>query len=119
MNKKLIKLLRTKPIEIAHLMGFDDMGELHNTWLKEMMFSKDDLTILAHRGSYKTTSLSVAIALIMVLFPKLTSWADETFSARCHRMALGGITLPEKIVDKIFFFDKNHFPFPRRYDMIK
>ena len=50
----------------------------------------------------------LTVLVFMVLFPKLTSWADETFSARCHRMALGGITLPEKIVDKIFFFDKNH-----------
>ena len=50
----------------------------------------------------------LTVLVFMVLFPKLTSWADETFSARCHRMALDGITLPEKIVDAILFFDKNH-----------
>lgn len=33
------------------------------------MFTKEDQTLLAHRGSYKTTTLAVAIALLMVLFP--------------------------------------------------
>ena len=50
----------------------------------------------------------LTVLVFAVLFPKTKSWADETFSARCHRMALDGITLPEKIVDAILFFDKNH-----------
>lgn len=50
----------------------------------------------------------LTVLVFMVLFPNSKAWADETFSARCHRMALNGITLPEKIVDAILFFDKNH-----------
>lgn len=50
----------------------------------------------------------LTVLVFVVLFPKTKSWADETFSARCHRMALNGITIPEKIVDAIFFFEKNH-----------
>lgn len=50
----------------------------------------------------------LTVLVFMVLFPKIKSWADETFSARCHRLALNGIMFPEKIVDGIFFFDKNH-----------
>lgn len=69
MKKKLLKLLKHDPVKIAHLLGFKDMGELHNDWLKKMIFAKEDKTILAHRGSYKTTCLSVAIAIIIVLFP--------------------------------------------------
>lgn len=34
-----------------------------------MMFSDQDETLLAHRGSYKTTCLSIAIALLMILYP--------------------------------------------------
>lgn len=68
-KEKLLKLIKYHPVKIAQLLGFTDMTELHNKWLKEMLFDKDDRTILAHRGSYKTTCLSVAISLIMVLYP--------------------------------------------------
>lgn len=70
-KKKLVKLIKNHPVKIAHLIGFEDMTELHNEWLKKMIFGKEDQTLLAHRGSYKTSALSVAIALIMVLFPNL------------------------------------------------
>lgn len=69
MNLKLVKLLKQRPIEIAHLLGFEDMTDLHNRWIREMAFDDDDLTILAHRGSYKTTCISVALALMLILYP--------------------------------------------------
>lgn len=50
----------------------------------------------------------LTVLLFMLLFPTMKTWADETFSARCHRMALNGITLPEKIVDFIFFWEEAH-----------
>lgn len=70
-KKKLIKLIKNHPVKIARLVGFEDMTELHDEWLKKMIFNKEDQTLLAHRGSFKTSALSVAIALIMVLFPNL------------------------------------------------
>src|SRR5699024_7999986 len=36
------------------------------------LFSKEDMTLQAHRGSYKTTCLSIAIALMIVIYPKQT-----------------------------------------------
>lgn len=69
MNKKLVKLIKNNPVEIAKLSGFEDMTELHNEWLKKMIFSKRDETLLAHRGSYKTTCLSVAIAIMLIIYP--------------------------------------------------
>lgn len=69
MNKKLIKLLKTEPVKVAQLVGFDKLGELHNEWIKQMVYSTDDFTLLGHRASYKTTCLSVAIALMIVLKP--------------------------------------------------
>lgn len=45
------------------------MVSIHNEWLLKMLFSKDDITILGHRGSYKSCTLSVAIALLMILQP--------------------------------------------------
>lgn len=72
MNEKVVKLIRHNPVQIAHLLGFTDMTDLHNDWLKEMIFEKEDITVLAHRGSYKTSCLSVAIAIIMVIYPNKT-----------------------------------------------
>lgn len=69
MNKKLVKLIKEKPVKIGILCGFDKLTDLHNEWLKMMLFSKEDFTLQGHRGSYKTTCLSIAIALFMVIHP--------------------------------------------------
>ena len=50
-------------------MGFEDLTDIHNEWLKLMIFERVDRTLLAHRGSFKTTCLSIAICLIMIIFP--------------------------------------------------
>ena len=67
-----IDLIIDEPYKIGHWVGFNDLTSLHNTWIQMMMFSKDDETLLAHRGSYKTTCLSIAIALLMLLKPNMT-----------------------------------------------
>lgn len=64
-----LDLIYEEPYKIGQLLGFDLLTELHNDWLKDMIFGEDDETLLAHRGSYKTTCLSVAFGLIMITFP--------------------------------------------------
>ena len=59
-------LIHTEPHKIGHLLGFKDLTSLHSEWLKTFLFSKKDETLLAHRGSYKTTDLSLAMALLTV-----------------------------------------------------
>lgn len=66
-----LDLIKNEPYKIGQWLGFEDLTELHNEWLKLMMYSEDDETLLAHRGSFKTTCLSIAIALLMVIFPNL------------------------------------------------
>lgn len=65
-----LKLVKTKPVAFGIETGFTDLTELHNEWIKKFLFEKEDMTLQAHRGSYKTTCLSIAIALMIVLFPK-------------------------------------------------
>lgn len=75
MNAKKIKylnLIQTNPVAFGNLVGFEDLVTIHNEWLKSFLFAKEDQTLLAHRGSYKTTTLAVAIALMMILFPNKT-----------------------------------------------
>lgn len=69
-KKQILDTIYDEPYKIGQWVGFKDFTELHNEWLKKFIFSEDDRTVLGHRGSYKTTALSVAIALIMVIYPK-------------------------------------------------
>lgn len=47
--KKYLDLVINEPVKIGHWLGFKDLTDLHNEWLKMMMFSKQDETLLAHR----------------------------------------------------------------------
>jgi len=72
MNEKLVRSLRDNPVKYARLCGFDLLTDLHNEWIKLMLLEKEDYTLLGHRGSYKTTCLSFAFALFIVLKPDKT-----------------------------------------------
>lgn len=62
-------MIKQEPVKIANYVGFSKMGELHNEWIKTMLYATEDRTILGHRASYKTTCLSVSLALMMVIYP--------------------------------------------------
>ena len=64
-----IRILLQHPEEIGKAVGFKDLLPLHGKWIREMVFDSEDYTLQAHRGSYKSSCLAVAIALIMVMFP--------------------------------------------------
>ena len=64
-----IEFLRDKPYKFGHLLGFDKLTLMHNNWIRRMAFGREDYTLQGHRASYKTTSLSIALALIMILLP--------------------------------------------------
>lgn len=62
-------MLKYNPIEIGHWVGFNDLGELHNRWLRSFLYRTDDQTLQAHRGSFKTTTLSIFFAIHAVIRP--------------------------------------------------
>lgn len=64
-----VKFLTTKPYKVGILLGFTKLTILHNGWMIKMIKSKEDRTLQAHRGSYKTTCVSIALAILMVLLP--------------------------------------------------
>lgn len=68
-KREILDYITKYPADIGHVVGFKDFTDLHNVWLKKMIVPKEDFTIQAHRGSYKTTCLSEAIALRMILYP--------------------------------------------------
>lgn len=69
---QILELLRTRPIEVGHWVGFSDLMDLHNSWLLEWLYGSGDITIQAHRGSYKTSSLSLFLALNCIIHPRET-----------------------------------------------
>ena len=68
LQKNTIDLLENNPVEVGKALGFKDLTELHNTWLKEWLWGHGDITTQAHRGSYKTTDLAIFIALHVLVF---------------------------------------------------
>ena len=67
--KDTLELIRNDPYLFGIWSGFDDLSDLHNQWIKSFLFRTDDMTLMAHRGSYKTTCLSIAIALMIIIYP--------------------------------------------------
>ena len=71
-RKEIIDLIKQKPYTFAKSVGFKDVKEYpHNEWMKQIIFGKGDYTLMAHRGSFKSSCLSVCIAIIMVLYPDI------------------------------------------------
>lgn len=71
MNREDIKrLLKEQPYKIGHFVGFKDLTGLHNDWLRSFLYDSKNQTLLAHRGSYKTTCLSIFFALHLIEKPR-------------------------------------------------
>jgi len=69
-RSEAVRFLTEQPYKFGHLLGFTKLTPLHNKWIIEMVKEKGDHTLQAHRNSYKTTCVSIAIALIIILLPK-------------------------------------------------
>ena len=69
-NDRVLQDLFQHPEEIGRQIGFSDLTALHGEWIRHMVFEEgEDYTLQAHRGSYKSSCLAVAISLMLVLFP--------------------------------------------------
>ena len=68
-KKAVMDLLWNEPYKIGHWVGFKDLTALHNEWLRSFLYDEIDQTLLAHRGSYKTTDLSLFLAIHTVIKP--------------------------------------------------
>lgn len=70
-RQQAIDFLKYNPVKYAKMLGFDKLGTLHNDWIVDMVRGKEDTTLQAHRGSYKTTCVSIALSEIIILLPRL------------------------------------------------
>lgn len=67
----ILKALREHPSRYAYMMGFDRLNQTHDEWLRRILYGHGDWTLQAFRGSYKTTTVSVALSLLLILKPNL------------------------------------------------
>ena len=68
-QKVKAQFLLSHPAVLGRLLGYKDLkDEIHGVWITEMVNGAGDMTLQAHRGSYKTTCLIIAIALMMIRF---------------------------------------------------
>lgn len=70
-REELVSFLYRCPKDIAVAIGYEKLTDLHNEWIRDMVFGEKDKTLQAHRGSFKTTCICIAFAFICVLFPAL------------------------------------------------
>ena len=70
-RKQAVDFLLTRPADFARMLGFTKLGDIHNRWIVDMVRGKEDKTLQASRGTYKTTCVSVALALINILLPNM------------------------------------------------
>lgn len=95
-----VSLIKEQPYRIAKDIGFSDVREFpHNEWMQNIINGKGNYTLLAHRGSYKSSILSVCIAIIMIVYPQINiiflrkADNDVTEMIRMVRKALESVAL--------------------------
>ena len=69
-REQALNFLLNRPADFGKLLGFTKLGPLHNKWIIDMVRGQKDKTLQASRGTYKTTCVSIALALICILQKK-------------------------------------------------
>ena len=59
-----------QPETLGVQVGFKDLTPLHGEWIRKMVYGDEDYTLQAHRGAYKSSCLALAIAMIMMIWPR-------------------------------------------------
>lgn len=70
MNRRALRLLAEHPAQVARWCGLSLIrDDIHNDWMRLMITGREDMTLLAHRGSYKTTCLAMSMVIMMLVYP--------------------------------------------------
>jgi len=43
-RQQAITFLKNKPAKFGHLIGFTDLSDIHNGWIRDMVYGKGDIT---------------------------------------------------------------------------
>ena len=75
-----VRFLTRHPEKFGRMVGFTKLQDMHGQWMRKMLdIESPDMTLQGHRGAYKTTCLSIVLALLLILLPnKRTLFARKT-----------------------------------------
>ena len=98
-SRQLLDKIKKDPSKVANAVGFKDVKPFpHNEWMNEIIYGHDDYTLMSHRGSYKSSCLSVCIALIMVMMP----WLNIIFLRKTDSDVTEMIRMVKKALESKF-----------------
>ena len=99
---EIITYFLEHPEELGRRVGFRDLTPLHGEWIRQMINGDDDYTLQAHRGSYKSSCLAVAISMLLILRPKRNIiFLRKTDSDVAEMMGMVGKILRQQIMADI------------------
>ena len=96
-----LELFFRHPELIGREVGFNDLTPLHGEWIKNMVFGTGDYTLQAHRGSYKSSCLAVAISILLVYYPD----RNIIFLRKTDSDVSEMLVMVSKILHSVFFQD--------------
>jgi hypothetical protein len=119
MSKKIdpayLEMIKNSPVNMGIWSGFTDLKDIHNQWIKKFLFSKKDETTLAHRGSYKTTCLSIAMAILIIIKPD----ANMVFLRKSDTDVIEIILQVQKLLRNDYFQRLAYELYGKRLELIK
>ena len=68
MKINLLKEIAKNPYKLGIYLGYPDMTEIHNKWIKKSWKNTKDYVLQAHRNSYKTTAVLTVGTIWYLLF---------------------------------------------------
>ena len=96
---ELIMHILKQPEELGRLVGFKDLTPMHGEWIREMINGEGDYTLQAHRGSYKSSCLAVAISMLMIFRPtKNIIFLRKTDSDVAEMLGMVGKILRQQVI---------------------
>ena len=114
--EQTIDIIKNYPYLIARDVGFSDVREKpHNDWMKNIITGDSDYTLLAHRGSYKSSVLSVCIALMMLVFP----WKNIIFLRKADNDVAEMIRMVRKALESDVFRKLSIALYGRPIELVK
>lgn len=66
-QRTVYEFLTGYPEKFGQMLGYTRLTALHRGWIRGMLFGAGDATLQAHRGSYKTTAVGVALTIQLML----------------------------------------------------
>lgn len=71
MTPGALDLLVSHPAQVGRWCGYPLLRDKpHGDWMRQMILGEGDMTLLAHRASYKTTCLAVSMAILLCAQPR-------------------------------------------------